>query len=87
MKREFELMSCSSEIAPDYPESSVKHNCSLKLDLGIVPRELFKTKKRTSDGQEYLNLDFKLLVKIEGARLVFAFECDGKEYGAVDAEY
>lgn len=83
----YELHSCPLEVAPDYPEGSVNKNCSLSIDLSVVPRELFKTKTRASDGNQYLVINYKLLVKIEGARMVFAFECAGKEYGAVSAEY
>jgi hypothetical protein len=48
---------------------------------------MFKVCKRSSDGYEYTKLSYKLLIKIEGARMVFAFECGGKEYASVQAEY
>jgi hypothetical protein len=42
---------------------------------------------RASDGLQYQIVNYKLLVKIEGARMIFAFECGGVEYGSVDADY
>jgi hypothetical protein len=48
---------------------------------------MFKVKTRASDGTQYLELHLELLVKIEGARMVFAFEVNGKEYGAIIAEF
>jgi hypothetical protein len=65
----------------------VTKNCSLNIDLGVVPRDLWKPRIRTSDGQAYQTINYKLLVKVEGARMVFSFECGGKEYGAVNTEY
>jgi len=62
-------------------------NCTLDIDLSDVPKEMFKTKARKSDRALYKALTFKLIVRIEGARLVFSFECGGQEYGAVNAEY
>ncbi|KAH8730677.1 hypothetical protein GQ44DRAFT_746602 [Phaeosphaeriaceae sp. PMI808] len=88
MKTTYELLMCSSDTAPDYPDKrTVTKNCSLNVNLSIVPRELWKQKIRVSDDQPYQTLDFKLLVKVEGARMAFSFECGGKEYAAVTTEY
>jgi hypothetical protein len=65
----------------------VKKCCSLEIDLSTVPQEHYKTKTKPSDGTKYSVVNYNLLVKIEGARMVFAFECAGKEYGMVNAEY
>jgi hypothetical protein len=65
----------------------VKTCCTLEIDLSEVPKEQYKTKKRVSDGQPYYVVTYKLLVKIEGARMVFSFQCADKEYGTVNAEY
>jgi hypothetical protein len=52
-----------------------------------VPKDLFKKKKRSSDGEEYWQLHFKLLVTIQSGPMVFSLEAGGKEYGQVGAEY
>ena len=62
-------------------------NCALTVDLSVVPKSIWKTKTRKSDQKEYHEINFKLLVSVEGARLTFSFECGGIEYGAVNAEY
>lgn len=85
---EAELMMCSSDEAPTHPNSTVKRNCLLAVDLSNIPKDQFRTKTRPSDGLEYLSIGFKLLVKIEGgARMAFSFESGGKEYASVDANY
>jgi hypothetical protein len=61
--------------------------CTLNIDLSKVSKDQFKSKTRASDSMQYTTVDYKLLVRIEGARMVFAFECNGTEYAAVDAEY
>jgi hypothetical protein len=61
--------------------------CSLDIDLSAVPKEHYKSRTRASDGTSYNVVTYKLLVKIQGARMVFSFECAGKEYGTVNAEY
>jgi hypothetical protein len=59
----------------------------LNINFAQVPKDQFKRMTRASDGMQYQIVNYKLLVKIEGARMVFAFECNGVEYGAVDADY
>jgi hypothetical protein len=66
---------------------AVTKNCSLNINLGVVPREFWQKKIRASDGMAYQIINYKLFVKVEGARMVFSFECGGKEYGAVKTEY
>jgi hypothetical protein len=65
--------------------SAVKQNCFLRVDLSEIPKQQFKE----ANGPEgkYLKLNFKLLIRIEGARLAFSFACAGKEYASVEADY
>ncbi|KAF3051457.1 hypothetical protein E8E11_010107 [Didymella keratinophila] len=81
------LMSCASNKAPEYPDEDVVGNCALTIDLSGVPRSSWKKKSRPSDGVEFYEISFKLLIQVEGARLTFSFESGGLEYGAVNAEY
>lgn len=64
---------------------AVQPNCTLHVDLSNIPKTQFKE----ASGLEgkYLKLNYRLLVKIEGARMVFSFECGGKEYASVQADY
>jgi hypothetical protein len=87
MKVTVKLLMCPSDIAPEFPDSSVTTNCSLEIDLAAVPKNSFKRKTRPSDGLQYQTISYNLLVKIEGARMVFSFECNGKEYGVVESKY
>ncbi|KAF2654972.1 actin-like ATPase domain-containing protein [Lophiostoma macrostomum CBS 122681] len=80
-----DLHMCSTDDSPVYPISSVSLNCKLRVDLRSVPRDQFKTVTGVS-GTHY-KLNYKLLVKIEGARMAFAFECAGKEYASVEAMF
>ncbi|KAF2464026.1 uncharacterized protein BDR25DRAFT_319451 [Lindgomyces ingoldianus] len=80
-----ELMMCASDRAPKYPGKSVQRNSKLRVDLSDIPKDQFK-KVSGRDGP-HLKLNYKLLVKVEGARLVFAFECAGKEYASVEADF
>ena len=70
---------------PTHASTAVSLNCKLRVDLRSVPRDQFKTVSGVS-GQHY-KLNYKLLVKIEGARMAFAFECAGKEYASVEAMF
>jgi hypothetical protein len=64
---------------------AVTKNCS--LDIGVVPRGIWQRKVRASDSMAYHTIDYKLLVKVESARIVFLFQCGEREYGAVKTEY
>jgi hypothetical protein len=55
------------------------------VDLSDVPEYMFK--EMMGEAGKYLHLYYKLLVKIEGARMAFSFECGGKEYASVEADY
>jgi hypothetical protein len=48
---------------------------------------MFMTKARQSDKAQYQVLNFRLLIKVESARMVFSFECGGKEYSSVEPKY
>ena len=65
--------------------TDVTKNCTLRSDLNQVPKSVFKRKK-AKNGSEYWELHFKLLVSVS-AKMVFAFEVAGKQYGQVDADY
>jgi len=83
-----ELLECAPDKALIHPkEGVVTKNCTLTTDLSKVPKDLFKKKKRSSDGEEYWQLHFKLLVTIQSGPMVFSLEAGGKEYGQVGAEY
>jgi hypothetical protein len=75
---------CTHETSTN-PSLAVSLNCKLRVDLRSVPRDQFKTVTGIS-GSHY-KLNYKLLVKIEGARMAFAFECAGKEYASVEAMF
>jgi len=79
------LQMCSTDKPPVHPNKAVQPNCTLHVDLSNIPKTQFKE----SSGPEgkYLKLNYRLLVKIEGARMVFSFECGGKEYASVQADY
>jgi hypothetical protein len=64
---------------------AVTTNCSLRVDLSEIPKHLFR--EAVGLKGKYLRLNFKLLIKLQGARMVFSFECGGKEYASVEADY
>jgi len=64
---------------------AVQTNCTLRVDLSNIPKTQFK-ETRGHEGK-FLKLNYRLLVKIEGARMAFSFECGGKEYASVQADY
>ncbi|KAI9654197.1 MAG: hypothetical protein M1821_006725 [Bathelium mastoideum] len=80
------LEMCSEDVAPTYPSLDVQTNCRLRVDLSEIPKDQFK-KVTGSNGSSYLKLSYKLLIKIEGARMAFTFECGGKEYASVEADF
>ncbi|KAF2878236.1 hypothetical protein BDV95DRAFT_600907 [Massariosphaeria phaeospora] len=80
-----ELEMCSKDNAPVYPKKSVIRNCALKIDLSKVPKNKFE--KVTKSGRTYLKLDYRLLIRVEGAQMVFSFDCGGKEYGRIEADF
>ncbi|KAF2103534.1 hypothetical protein NA57DRAFT_53054 [Rhizodiscina lignyota] len=86
-KQMYMLQMCASDTAPVHSTKEIKTCCLLKIDLSVVDKDMVQKVQRASDGRWYLRIDFNLIVKIEGARMVFTFECGGKEYGAVEAEY
>lgn len=64
---------------------AIQTNCKLLVNLKEIPKAQFKDK--IGPAGPHLYLAFNLLVKIEGARMVFSFECGGKEYASVEADY
>jgi len=79
------LEMCSTDAAPVYPNSQVSKNCNLRVDLREVPKDQFR--QASGAKGKHLKLNYKLLVKIEGARMAFSFECGGKEYATVEAQF
>lgn len=55
------------------------------MDLSNVSKDQFK--KVSGSSRNYLKLNYKLLVRIEGARMAFSFECGGKEYASIKADF
>jgi hypothetical protein len=49
--------------------------------------ETFKKRKRRSDGMEYWELHYNLVVTIQSGPMQFSLEVGGKEYGKVEAEF
>ncbi|OCL00822.1 actin-like ATPase domain-containing protein [Cenococcum geophilum 1.58] len=79
------LEMCSTDVAPVYPTSAIHNNCKLHVDLSNVSKDQFK--KVSGSSKNYLKLNYKLLVRIEGARMAFSFECGGKEYASIKADF
>jgi len=79
------LEMCSTDAAPVYPTRDVTKMCNLRVDLREVPKDRFK--QVSGPNGKHLKLNYKLLVKIEGARMAFSFECGGKEYASVEAQF
>lgn len=66
----------------------VKVNCTLKTDFDKLPRSCFIQKKRRSDGADYVQIDYHLVVENDASGLMkFSLEVDGEEYSAVQASY
>lgn len=77
-----------TEIRPDKVNTAVKVNCTLKTDFDKVPRSCFIEKKRRSDGADYIQIDYHLVIENDASGLMkFSLEVDGKEYSAVQASY
>lgn len=83
---EDELIACGSDLAPSSRTKTLSTVCTLRTDLAAVPESLF-TKLKTSKGQEFLNLDFELVMRILSADLVFELRVGGVGYGVVQAEF
>ena len=83
---EDELIACGSDSAPPSRTKTLSTVCTLRTDLAAVPESLF-TKLKTSKGQEFLNLDFELVMRILSADLVFELRVGGVGYGVVQAEF
>ncbi|KAG9681990.1 actin-like ATPase domain-containing protein, partial [Aureobasidium melanogenum] len=81
-----ELIACGSDLAPSSRTKTLSTVCTLRTDLGAVPQELF-TRLKTSKGNEFLNLDFELVMRIQSADLVFELRVGGVGYGVVQAEF
>ena len=69
------------------PAIGVTECATFRIDLSVVDKSEFKKKTRRSDGRRYLKIQYNIVVKVEGARVAFSFECGGKEYDALSVEY
>lgn len=83
---EDDLIACSDDEAPDAYSKELIHVCSLKTDLGAVPKSLF-TRLTTTKGVEFDNLDFSLDMRVQSAGLIFELRVEGVRYGVVEAEF
>lgn len=75
-------------VCADSDETPVKVNCTLKTDFDKIPRSCFTPKKRRSDGADYIQIDYHLVIQNDASGLMkFSLEVDGEEYSAVQASY
>lgn len=65
---------------------AVKLLCTFKSDLNKVPRHLF-IKKKGVNSLSYYEINYKLVMTLQSAQLVFHMEFQGKEYGSERANY
>lgn len=72
------------------PPDVVK-NCTLSIDLSVIPESQFKKKSRISSENgtlmQWWELHHKMLVTIQSGPMLFSMQCGGKEYGSVSTEY
>lgn len=80
---EDDLIACDADVAPTALraglEDPVVTVCTLTTDLSVVPKELF-FRETTSDGVEYLGLDFTLNMLVDSASLVFELRVEGVSF-------
>ena len=91
LQHEIVLMECESVQAPRHPRGDImRKNCVLKTDLSQVPKKYFDKRSRIlMDGgiYHYCELRYKLIVTIQSGPMLFSLSCQGKQYGAVMANY
>ncbi|MCJ1388771.1 hypothetical protein MMC18_001621 [Xylographa bjoerkii] len=85
-----QIYSCddiSDQVAPLYiTDSRVHELVKLTADLGRVPLDNFPVVKG-KNGKKSYEIDYDIEVKFFSASTTYAFIHDGKQYGAVTAEY
>ncbi|KAI9647988.1 hypothetical protein NHQ30_002616 [Ciborinia camelliae] len=81
-----DLQQCESIVAPVYPDTSIKTNCTLTVDLTGVDRTNFK-QNVGMNGKPCWDVHFDLVVTIMPAVMKFSLEIKGKEMGSVVAKY
>lgn len=70
---------CESEIASVNMCENVRSVCTLRTDLSAVPKSEF-ARLVTSNGEEYMNLDFVLELIVDSASLMFELKVDGVRF-------
>jgi len=63
----------------------VATNCNLTVDLSVIPKAQF-VEAMGAEGK-IIKLHYKLIIRLKGAQMAFSFECGGKEYASVKADY
>ncbi|TVY34329.1 Heat shock 70 kDa protein 12B [Lachnellula subtilissima] len=82
-----ELIQSEKNIAPRHPSTSAnKVNCVLTADLSKVDRSLFK-KVMGTDGRNYVQVFYDLVVTMKPAVMKFSLEIKGEEMGSVSAKF
>ncbi|PYH98153.1 actin-like ATPase domain-containing protein [Aspergillus ellipticus CBS 707.79] len=80
------LMFCNGDQAPEKKSNDTMRLCSLEADLSKIPQELFR-KERNSQGVEYFEIHFDLVMIPTSASLLFELEFNGVPYGSVRSKY
>ena len=61
--------------------ASVRPNCVLNVPIDTIPRECFTRKTRRSDGQEYWDLFYEVLIEVGDGRISACIYIQDREYG------
>ena len=84
---EDDLIECSLDKPVDYPKAGVtKPNCTVTTDLSDIDPEML-TVKKGQDGEEYVDIRYKLIVETKDALMRFSVDFMGQEMGSVEAKY
>ena len=79
------------DVAPRHPgEGVTKTNCILESNLVKIPLRCYKKMSRTDKtglDVKYWELTYTVLVQVQSGPMLFRLSCDGKDFGAVHAEY
>ncbi|KAJ4387858.1 hypothetical protein N0V93_008461 [Gnomoniopsis smithogilvyi] len=81
-----ELCYSEKDVAPIYPDSSMKVVCRVRADLSSVDKKLFEPLIGIND-RRLLTVKYDLVLSTAEANLKFSLEIDGKEMGSAVATY